>query len=108
MVYGFWGAVQTLDKSIVANPTEITCKSKAGKKNVISGDCDRVEAEGLDARRTPARGANESPIHADWMIGSGELDIDGVTATGATEPPMRKGEVGVTGCGKTHFARRDF
>jgi aminopeptidase len=28
----------------------------------------------------------------DWMIGSAQLDIDGITATGATEPLMRKGE----------------
>ena len=39
-----------------------------------------------------AHGANDSLIHVDWMIGSGELDIDGVTATGAAEPLMRKGE----------------
>jgi aminopeptidase len=28
----------------------------------------------------------------DWMIGSGELDIDGITPAGVTEPLMRKGE----------------
>ena len=39
-----------------------------------------------------ARGANKSLIHVDWMIGSGSLDIDGITATGAREPLMRKGE----------------
>jgi aminopeptidase len=39
-----------------------------------------------------ARGANDSLIHVDWMIGSDELDIDGITATGAAEPVMRKGE----------------
>jgi len=39
-----------------------------------------------------AKGANDSLIHVDWMIGSSELDIDGVTATGATEPLMRRGE----------------
>jgi aminopeptidase len=39
-----------------------------------------------------ARGANKSLIHVDWMIGSGQLDIDGVTATGTREPLMRKGE----------------
>jgi aminopeptidase len=26
------------------------------------------------------------------MIGSGEIDLDGVTASGAAEPLMRKGE----------------
>ena len=38
------------------------------------------------------RGANESLIHVDWMIGSGALDVDGVTATGGLEPVMRSGE----------------
>lgn len=38
------------------------------------------------------KGANDSLIHVDWMIGSGELNIDGITATGRAEPLMRKGE----------------
>jgi aminopeptidase len=37
-------------------------------------------------------GGNRSGVHVDFMIGSGELDIDGVLADGATEPLMRKGE----------------
>jgi aminopeptidase len=48
---------------------------------------DKMTGEGL-----AARGANESLIHVDWMIGSAELDIDGITASGAPEPVMRKGE----------------
>ena len=39
-----------------------------------------------------AKGANDSLIHVDWMIGNADLDIDGITATGAAEPLMRKGE----------------
>lgn len=39
-----------------------------------------------------AKGANDSLIHVDWMIGSGKLDIDGETATGTIEPLMRQGE----------------
>lgn len=38
-----------------------------------------------------ARGANESLIHVDWMIGSAQIDVDGVTATGTAEPVMRAG-----------------
>ncbi len=38
------------------------------------------------------KGANESLIHVDWMIGSSEIDLDGITATGSVEPLMRKGE----------------
>ena len=39
-----------------------------------------------------AKGANDSLIHVDWMIGSGSLDIDGITASGQAEPLMRQGE----------------
>lgn len=46
----------------------------------------------LSPEQLKARGANESLIHVDWMIGSGELDIDGVTASGTQEPLMRRGE----------------
>jgi aminopeptidase len=37
-------------------------------------------------------GGNRSGVHVDFMIGSGALDIDGVMATGSTEPLMRRGE----------------
>jgi aminopeptidase len=37
-------------------------------------------------------GANTSLIHVDWMIGSGEIDVDGVLPDGSVEPLMRKGE----------------
>mgnify|MGYP000361390981 CR=1 FL=1 len=39
-----------------------------------------------------ALGANTSLVHVDWMIGSGELDVDGISADGTAEPLMRKGE----------------
>ena len=39
-----------------------------------------------------AKGANDSLIHVDWMIGSDKLDIDGITASNGAEPLMRKGE----------------
>jgi aminopeptidase len=39
-----------------------------------------------------ARGANSSLIHVDWMIGSGDLDVDGILPDGSAEPLMRKGE----------------
>ncbi len=37
-------------------------------------------------------GGNRSAVHVDFMIGSGELDVDGVRSDGSTEPVMRKGE----------------
>jgi aminopeptidase len=39
-----------------------------------------------------ARGSNRSLIHIDWMIGSDQVDVDGVTADGRAEPLMRGGE----------------
>jgi aminopeptidase len=50
-------------------------------------DGDKLSKEGL-----AAKGANDSLIHVDWMIGSDKLDIDGITATGTAEPLMRGGE----------------
>jgi aminopeptidase len=38
------------------------------------------------------RGANASLIHIDWTIGSGEVDLDGITQGGTVEPLMRQGE----------------
>ncbi len=37
-------------------------------------------------------GGNRSMIHVDFMIGSRDLDIDGVLPDGSSEPLMRKGE----------------
>jgi aminopeptidase len=37
-------------------------------------------------------GGNRSAVHVDFMIGSGELDIDGVRADGTAEALMRGGE----------------
>ena len=39
-----------------------------------------------------ARGANTSLIHIDWMIGSAEVDVDGIAADGPLHPVMRRGE----------------
>lgn len=37
-------------------------------------------------------GGNDSLVHEDFMIGSAEMDVDGVTIDGKREPIMRKGE----------------
>ncbi len=39
-----------------------------------------------------AAGGNHSSVHYDFMIGSAEIDVDGVEATGDIHPIMRKGE----------------
>jgi aminopeptidase len=51
-----------------------------------------IGGEKMDAEQLAALGANASLIHVDWMIGSGEMDVDGVAADRTTEPLMRKGE----------------
>ena len=51
-----------------------------------------IDGEKMDAEQLAASGANASLIHVDWMIGSGEMDVDGVAADGTIEPLMRKGE----------------
>jgi aminopeptidase len=46
----------------------------------------------LSPEELAARGANASLIHIDWMIGSAEIDVDGLQVDGTAEPLMRKGE----------------
>lgn len=51
-----------------------------------------INGSSLTPEELAARGANSSLIHIDWMIGSGEVDVDGITASGEAESVMRKGE----------------
>ena len=46
----------------------------------------------MSAEERQSHGMNSSMIHIDWMIGSGETDLDGTTADGSTIPLMRSGE----------------
>jgi aminopeptidase len=46
----------------------------------------------LDPAERMERGVNHSTIHTDFMIGSNELEIDGVTATGEAVPILRNGD----------------
>ncbi|GHA31671.1 aminopeptidase [Devosia pacifica] len=46
----------------------------------------------LSREQISTQGGNTSLIHVDWMIGSDQIDIDGVHADGSREPVMRKGE----------------
>jgi aminopeptidase len=49
-------------------------------------------AETMDDDAFAQAGGNRSVVHVDFMIGSGELDIDGVLDDGGAEPVMRRGE----------------
>jgi aminopeptidase len=50
------------------------------------------DGEKLSKEELAKLGANDSLIHVDWMIGSGEMDVDGITGVGDAEPLMRQGE----------------
>ena len=51
-----------------------------------------IDGETMEEATLNAKGANSSLIHVDWMIGSGEMNVDGVHADGTEEPLMRLGE----------------
>ncbi|MDQ2832644.1 MAG: aminopeptidase [Acidobacteriota bacterium] len=51
-----------------------------------------ISGEKMSSEQLAALGANSSLIHVDWMIGSGEMDVDGITTSGTSEPLMRRGE----------------
>jgi aminopeptidase len=48
--------------------------------------------EDLDDEAFVRAGGNRSATHVDFMIGSAELDVDGVRRDGTAEPLMRRGE----------------
>ena len=51
-----------------------------------------IDGEKMSEEELTKRGANSSLIHVDWMIGSGEMEVDGITNAGTAEPLIRKGE----------------
>ncbi len=48
--------------------------------------------ETMDDDAFERAGGNRSAVHVDFMIGSAELDVDGVLPGGAVEPLMRRGD----------------
>jgi len=48
--------------------------------------------EGMTDDQFEEAGGNRSATHVDFMIGSADLDIDGVLADGTAEPLMRSGD----------------
>ena len=51
-----------------------------------------IDGKTLSPEQIQAQGGNKSLIHIDWMIGSDQIDIDGVKPDGSKVPVMRKGE----------------
>jgi aminopeptidase len=51
-----------------------------------------LDGETITPDEVARRGGNTSNIHIDWMIGSAEIDIDGIGQDGSITPVMRKGE----------------
>ena len=51
-----------------------------------------LDGKTITPEEVQRRGGNSSNIHIDWMIGSGEIDIDGIGQDGSVTPVMRKGE----------------
>ncbi|WP_164225837.1 aminopeptidase, partial [Stenotrophomonas maltophilia] len=54
--------------------------------------CFRNGGAGLSPEDLAERGANRSLIHIDWMIGSADVDVDGLDGQGRAVPVMRAGE----------------
>jgi len=51
-----------------------------------------IDGARLTPQQIAAQGGNQSLIHIDWMIGSGQTDIDGLHADGRRVPVFRNGE----------------
>jgi aminopeptidase len=48
--------------------------------------------DAMDDEQFERAGGNRSAVHVDFMIGSGDLDVDGIRKDGTSEPLMRRGE----------------
>lgn len=63
--------------------------------HIALGQCYTENLSGADALSEDElreKGGNTSMIHVDWMIGSGEINVDGLKADGSRVPLMRSGE----------------
>ncbi len=66
--------------------------------HIALGRCYPTNVQGGEDEDTlRAAGGNDSLIHVDWMIGTPDTDVDGITADGTREPLMRAGEWVVAG-----------
>ncbi|MCO6451340.1 MAG: aminopeptidase [Caldilineales bacterium] len=51
-----------------------------------------IDGEAMTDEEFNEFGCNTSAVHVDFMIGSGEMDVDGITQDGRAEAVMRRGE----------------
>ncbi len=51
-----------------------------------------VDGDTLSEADFTSRGGNSSLIHVDWMVGSAQVDVDGLDVDGTAQPVMRAGE----------------
>ena len=51
-----------------------------------------TDGESMDNEAFAAAGGNTSGIHFDFMIGSAEMDVDGIDEAGTAHPLLRSGE----------------
>ena len=53
-----------------------------------------ADAQSMDDEAFERAGGNRSGVHVDLMIGSSEVDVDGIQQNGVAEPLMRRGRMG--------------
>jgi aminopeptidase len=78
-----------------SSPISNTLIDENAANHIALGEAFRFSMEGGEAKSDDefaAAGGNHSLVHVDFMIGSGEMDVDGLTEGGAAEPVMRGGE----------------
>jgi aminopeptidase len=93
------GEVALVPNSSPVSKSEILYRNTLLDENAAShiafGQAWSVGIDGglaMSADELLRHGANQSLIHMDTMIGSAEMDVDGITATGQAIPVMRGGE----------------
>ena len=95
----FLGEVALVPNSSPINQTGIlfynTLFDENASCHIAFGNAYRSSIQGGDDmtdEEFAAAGGNKSLVHTDFMIGSAEMDIDGLTSDGSKEPIMRQGE----------------
>ena len=98
------GATRLGEVSLVPNSSPIsqsgilfysTLIDENASCHIALGSCIRSALENgqtMSDEELSGAGGNISLIHRDFMIGSEEINVDGIKEDGTTEPVMRKGE----------------